>query len=69
VAHSTNSLRSPVAADGKLFFTSESCKVAVTNADLEVLAVNDLGEECHATPAIANGGLYVRTSDALYFFK
>jgi hypothetical protein len=34
----------------------------------EILAVNELGEECYATPAIAEGKLYVRTNAALYCF-
>lgn len=61
---------SPVAGDGKIYFTSESGKIAVLLAgvDLKILAVNDLGEECYATPALANGGLYVRTRQALYRF-
>lgn len=61
---------SPVAADGKIYLTSESGKIAVVNAspELNLLAVNDLGEECYATPAIANAGLYVRTREALYYF-
>jgi outer membrane protein assembly factor BamB len=55
---------SPVAADGKVFFVSEAGKVAVVKAggvDWEVLAVNDLREECYATPAIAGGRIYIRT--------
>ncbi|MBI3470873.1 MAG: PQQ-binding-like beta-propeller repeat protein [Candidatus Solibacter usitatus] len=58
---------SPVAGDGKIYFTSEAGKIAVLRAgvDLELLAVNDLGEECFATPALANGGLYARTRQAL----
>jgi outer membrane protein assembly factor BamB len=62
---------SPVAADGKVFFVSEAGKVAVVKAggnDWEVLAVNDLGEECYATPAIAGGRIYVRTRSSLYSF-
>jgi len=60
---------SPVAADGKIYLTSESGKIAVVSADpeLNLLSVNDLGEECYATPAIANAGLYVRTREALYY--
>ena len=32
------------------------------------LAVNPLGDECFATPAIDNGQLYIRTQSALYRF-
>jgi hypothetical protein len=61
---------SPVAADGKLFMVDENGKVSVVQAGTgwEVLAVNDLDEECWATPAIADGRLYVRTRAALYCF-
>ncbi len=48
---------SPVAADGKILLVSESGKVSVVKAgaDLEVLAVNDLGDLAYATPALADG--------------
>jgi len=44
--------------------------VTVLNAaaQWEVLAVNDLGEEVHATPALAEGRIYVRTRSSLYCF-
>ena len=61
---------SPVAGDGKIFFASELGKVAVLRpgGNLEVLAVNDLGDLIYATPAIDGGRLYVRTRGALYCF-
>ena len=61
---------SPVAADGKIFLLSQSCKLTVLKADpsWETLAVNDLDDECFATPAIADSRLYVRTRGALYCF-
>lgn len=61
---------SPVAAEGKIFLASEEGKVAVLKAsrDWEVAAVNDLGESCFATPALAEGHLYIRTAEALYRF-
>ena len=61
---------SPVAADGKVFFVSQGGAVTVLRAGAKpkVLAVNELNEECHATPAIADGRLYVRTASALYCF-
>jgi hypothetical protein len=34
----------------------------------KVLAVNDLGEECQTTPAIAGGKIFIRTRSALYCF-
>jgi len=61
---------SPVAADGKVFLLSHSGKVTVLKADAqwEVLAVNDLDETSQATPAIADGRIYIRTHKALYSF-
>lgn len=54
---------SGVAADGKLYFTSESGQVYVVRAGpkFQLLATNDLGETCLATPAISAGTLYFRT--------
>jgi outer membrane protein assembly factor BamB len=62
---------SPVAADDKIFMISESGKVTVLKAggQWEVLAVNDLAEDVWATPAIANGTIYIRTRTALYAFS
>ncbi|MEW5977680.1 MAG: PQQ-binding-like beta-propeller repeat protein [Acidobacteriota bacterium] len=61
---------SPVAADGKLYTISHEGKASVIRpgSDWEVLAVNDLGDSCNATPAIAEGCLYVRTHGMLYCF-
>jgi outer membrane protein assembly factor BamB len=54
---------SPVAADGRLYFTSEEDGVRVVKAGpkFELLAENPLGEVCLATPAIADGMLFFRT--------
>jgi outer membrane protein assembly factor BamB len=61
---------SPVAADGKVYTVSEEGKVSVIQAgpQWEILAVNTLDDEVHATPAIADGRLYLRTHSALYCF-
>ncbi len=61
---------SPVAADDKIFMVSREGKVSVltTDGSLDVVAVNDLDEACYATPAIADGRLYIRTVKALYCF-
>lgn len=61
---------SPVAADGKVFLANEEGRVAVLEAgpEWEVVAINDLGEDCYATPAIADGRIYIRTRNALYCF-
>jgi outer membrane protein assembly factor BamB len=54
---------SGVAADGKLYYTSEEGDVYVVQAGpkFELLATNSLGEVCMATPAISEGALYFRT--------
>lgn len=61
---------SPVAADGKIYIASEDGNVAVIKAgrDWEVESVNSLGESCYATPALADGEVFLRTEEALYRF-
>jgi len=54
---------SPVAAAGKLYFSSEDGDIYTIKAGpkFEVLAKNAMGEICMATPAISEGSLYFRT--------
>jgi outer membrane protein assembly factor BamB len=61
---------SPVAADNKVFLANVDGKITVLKAgpQWEVLAVNDLADEIHATPALSEGRIYVRTRAALYCF-
>jgi outer membrane protein assembly factor BamB len=61
---------SPVAGDGKVYVAAESGVVIVCKEGdtLEVLERNDLGEPIKATPALADGKLYVRTAGTLYAF-
>jgi outer membrane protein assembly factor BamB len=61
---------SPVAADDKLFLANTEGKMTVlkAGANWEVLAVNDLADEIHATPALSEGRIYVRTRGTLYCF-
>ncbi len=61
---------SPVAADGKIFLAGEEGKITVLKAggEWDVLRVNDVGEEIHATPALSGGRIYVRTRSSLYCF-
>ena len=53
-----------------MFLASVNGKVTVLKAgrEWEVLGVNDLGDEIHATPALAGGRIYVRTRGTLYCF-
>ncbi len=61
---------SPVAADDKVILIGQGGQVSVLKAagEWEVLAVNELDDECFATPAIADGRIYIRTRSALYSF-
>jgi outer membrane protein assembly factor BamB len=61
---------SPVGADDKVYMISQAGKVSVFKAggDLELLALNDLEEEAYATPAIADGKIYLRTRNTIYCF-
>jgi outer membrane protein assembly factor BamB len=61
---------SPIAAGGRIYTLSEEGKLSVIRAgrDWEVLATHDFNESCHATPAIADGKMYVRTHSVLYCF-
>jgi len=59
---------SPVYADGHLYTCARNGKVSVikTGKELEVESVNDVGEEISASPAIANGRIYLRTFKSLW---
>lgn len=56
-----------VAADGKIYCAAEEGIVYVIKAGetMEVMAKNQMGEPCLATPAISQGVLYFRTSGSL----
>jgi outer membrane protein assembly factor BamB len=58
---------SPVASDGRVYFTSEEGDVYVIKAGtaFEQLAVNPLGEVTMATPAITDGVMFFRTRSHL----
>jgi outer membrane protein assembly factor BamB len=59
---------SPVAAAGRIYFTSQDGVVYVVRAGrtFELLASNDMREVCMATPAIANDMMLVRTRTRIY---
>jgi outer membrane protein assembly factor BamB len=59
---------SPIAADGKIYFTSEDGEVYVVAAGpkFELLATNPMGEVLMATPAAAPGRLFVRGQHHLF---
>ncbi|MCZ6793026.1 MAG: PQQ-binding-like beta-propeller repeat protein [Planctomycetota bacterium] len=59
---------SPVAADGKLYFTNERGETFVVRQgrDPEILAVNPLGETTLASIAVLDGRLHIRTEHHLW---
>ena len=61
---------SPVAADNKVYIASEEGVVVVLDAgeQLKILATNKLDGAILATPALADGNIYVRTENRLYAF-
>ena len=58
---------SPVAADGKVFFTNDAGETHVLRAgpEFELLRVNRLGERVLASPAAVEGRWYYRTEKHL----
>jgi len=58
---------SPVAADGKVYIASHTGALSVLKAggEQELLAVNQMEDEVLATPALADGRVYVRTKGAV----
>lgn len=62
---------SPVAGDGKVYFSSEDGDIYVVKAGtkLEILSKNPMGAICLATPAISGGVLYFRTRSELIAIK
>lgn len=67
VANATNYFASPVAGDGKIYLAGENGMVVVlkNGPNYEELAVNDVAGSIVATPAIADGALFIRTRDRL----
>jgi outer membrane protein assembly factor BamB len=61
---------SPVSTGGRIYFANEDGVVNVLRAgkDWEVMAANDLGEPIYATPALADGTIYIRGQQSLFSF-
>ena len=61
---------SPVGAGDRVYLVSEDGDLTTLKAagDWEVLATTRLQEDCLATPAIADGQIYVRTLGTLFCF-
>ena len=58
---------SPVAADGKIYFVSETGETIVLRSGREprIIARNDIGERLMASPAVSNGQIFLRGDDRL----
>ena len=67
VGNAGNYFASPVSGDGKIYVAGESGVVLVlkNDPDYEMLASNDVGDSVVATPAIADGRLFIRTRSRL----
>ena len=59
---------SPVAVDGKVFFTNDDGETFVLRAGptFELMHVNKLGEGVLASPALVDGRWYIRGDRTLY---
>jgi outer membrane protein assembly factor BamB len=59
---------SPVLTEGRLYFTADNGDTYVVKASdrFEVICKNRLGEECYASPAIAQGQIFIRAAGHLY---
>lgn len=62
---------SPVAADGRLYFSDEFGNIHVISASprYEHLAVNEMGETCMASPAISSKMLIIRARRHVYALR
>ena len=60
-------IASPVASDGKIYVIDDQGMVYILRAgsSYELLAQNDLGEICMATPAISGKSIFFRTINQL----
>lgn len=58
---------SPLAADGHLYFFAEEgrCVVVKAVSEYEIVATNNCNGSIHATPAISDGEIFVRTRSSL----
>jgi outer membrane protein assembly factor BamB len=66
-----NYFASPVAGDGKVYFSSEPGVVSVVAAerDWRLISSRHFHEKLYATPVLDHGRMFVRTEQALYCFQ
>lgn len=60
-----------VTAEGLVYFLADDGKMTIVRPGpkLKVVAENELGENCYASPAISNGWMYLRAANHLYCIK
>lgn len=58
---------SPVSADGLVYFTADNgqTKIIRPNRELEIVAENEIGEACYASPAISANHIFLRSATHL----
>ena len=66
-----NYYASPIAGDGKIYVMGENGFLVVLEQgkEMKILAKNDMGDSCIATPSIADNRIFVRTLHKLYCFS
>ena len=59
---------SPVAAEGRVYFLNEegTCYVVAADTEYKLLATNELGERTFASPAVADGALFLRSESSVW---
>jgi PQQ-like domain len=59
---------SPVAADGKIYLSSEDGEMLVVAAgrEFQLLSANSMGELLMATPALSEGLMFIRTAESVF---
>jgi PQQ-like domain len=59
---------SPVAADGKIYLSSEDGEMLVVAAgrEFQLLSTNSMGELLMATPALSEGLMFIRTAESVF---
>jgi outer membrane protein assembly factor BamB len=59
---------SPVYADGKIYFLSESGETTVVEAgpEFKIISKSALNEKCQASMAISDGHIFIRTEKSLF---
>ncbi|HEX7900806.1 MAG TPA: PQQ-binding-like beta-propeller repeat protein [Planctomycetota bacterium] len=59
---------SPVAAEGRLYFTDDKGATYVLKAGdaFELIAKNEIGEECYSSPALSKKRIYIRGAKHLF---